>query len=47
MSVLNHNTLIQQSRIVTAQFESKTIAMINDQPQCTTLLQNERRNCRC
>ena len=36
-----HNTLIQQSRIVTCttHFESKTIAMIDDQPQCMTLLQ--------
>ena len=39
VSVLNHNTLIQQSCIVTIHFESKTIAMIDDQPQCTTLLQ--------
>ena len=36
-----HNILIQQSCIVacTTDFESKTIAMIDDQPQCTTLLQ--------
>ena len=35
VSVLNHNTLIQLSRIVTTHFESKIIAMINDQPQCS------------
>ena len=34
-----HNTLIQQSGIVTTHFESKTRTMIDDQPQCTTLLQ--------
>ena len=39
VSVLNHNTLIQQSRIVATHFESKTIAMIDDHPQYTTLLQ--------
>ena len=39
VSVLNHNTLMQQLCTVTTHFESKTIAMIDDQPQCTSLLQ--------
>ena len=34
-----HNALIQQSGIVTTQFESKMRTMIDDQLQCTTLLQ--------
>ena len=34
-----HNTLIQQSDIVTTHFESKTRTIIDNQPQCTTLLQ--------
>ena len=39
VSVINHNTLIQQSYIAITYFKSKIRAMIDDQPQYTTLLQ--------